>query len=72
MGEQNISLESIVQRKGKVKIKEEISASMDAKPQDVVLLTYKTTEEAVRKALEAVQKDGHVVASPQMIRIERL
>ncbi|WP_321338322.1 homoserine dehydrogenase [Breoghania sp.] len=73
MAERNISLESIVQRKGKHQLKEErTTRSKGEKPQDVILLTYETTEEAVRKALVAIEKDGHIVASPQMIRIERL
>ncbi|WP_373236490.1 homoserine dehydrogenase [Cohaesibacter celericrescens] len=73
MAERDISLESIVQRKGRSHREEaRSSASRQEKPQDVVLLTYETTEEAVRKALQAIKKDGHIVASPQMIRIERL
>ena len=73
MAEQEISLESIVQRPGgsKVAVASPDIASQD-KPKDVILLTYETTEEAVRKALEAIEKDGHIVASPQMIRLERL
>ena len=73
MAEQDISLESIMQSKERVsgrKTKE--AATKGVKLQDVVLITYETTEEAVRKALEAIEKDGHIEASPQMIRIERL
>ncbi|WP_319531136.1 homoserine dehydrogenase [uncultured Cohaesibacter sp.] len=70
MADQQISLESIVQRKGPASKKPVDDSS--PKYKDIVLLTYKTTEEAVRKALEAMENDGHIVASPQMIRIERL
>ena len=73
MAELDISLESIVQRRGSSKV---VQVNPDTpsqeKPKDVILLTYETTEEAVRKALEAIENDGHIVAPPQMIRIERL
>jgi homoserine dehydrogenase len=36
------------------------------------MITHQTTEAAVRKALAAIERDGHVAASPQMIRIEKL
>ena len=73
MAEQQISLESIVQRKAKYKVeqKSEINTA-NKRPQDVVLITYETTELAVRTAIETIVSDGHVVSSPQVIRIERL
>ena len=37
----------------------------------VVLITYATTEDAVRRALAAVQRDGVLTETPQMIRIEK-
>jgi homoserine dehydrogenase len=37
----------------------------------VVLITYATTEDAVRNALAAVLADGHIAEPPQVIRIER-
>jgi homoserine dehydrogenase len=37
-----------------------------------VLVTHETTEESIRKALEAIEADGKVAARPQMIRIEEL
>ncbi len=64
MAEQGISLESIVQRRAEVEQKGSAA--------DVVLITHKTTEAAVRKALTAIERDGHVGAKPQMIRIEKL
>ncbi|TLP49299.1 MULTISPECIES: homoserine dehydrogenase [Cohaesibacter] len=73
MAECEISLESIVQRRGRSRIVEtDVNSLSQEKPKDVILLTYETTEEAVRKALDAIEKDGHILASPQMIRIERL
>jgi homoserine dehydrogenase len=64
MAEQGISLESIVQRRAQ--------AEQKGAAADVVLITHKTTEAAVRKALAAIERDGHVCAKPQMIRIEKL
>ena len=73
MAEKKISLESIVQHRDKAAHKgRKIDIAQVDRSQDVVLITYDTTEEAVRAALEAVKQDGHIVASPQMIRIERL
>lgn len=71
MAEHGISLESIVQRRR--------SAHADAPellkpnaPQPVYLITYDTTEEAVRAALDEIYRDGHIAARPQLIRIEPL
>jgi homoserine dehydrogenase len=62
MGDRGVSLESIVQKKPGTA---ESAAS-------VVLITHETTEENIRKALEAIEADGKVAARPQMIRIEEL
>jgi homoserine dehydrogenase len=37
----------------------------------VILITYATTEDAVRKALAAVDRDKVVLGKPQVIRIEK-
>jgi homoserine dehydrogenase len=69
LAEQNISIESIVQRhpdgvdvgvaKGK------------AAPVPVILITYATSEDAVYRALRAVQRDKVITGRPQVIRIEK-
>ena len=41
-------------------------------PQPVILITYETSEEAIREALDAIMVDGHIADKPQMIRIEQL
>ncbi|MCB8837855.1 homoserine dehydrogenase [Aurantimonas sp. VKM B-3413] len=64
MAENQISLESIVQRKR--------GNGDDAGTAPVILVTHETTEAAVRKALELVSKDGHLKDEPRMIRIEAL
>lgn len=67
MAEARISLESIVQR-GRAGRE---GAPID-EPQPVILITYETTEAAIRQALDAIERDGHIVGPPQMIRIEKL
>ncbi len=62
MGDRGVSLESIVQKK---------PGTADAAA-SVVLITHETTEENIRKALDAIEADGKVAARPQMIRIEEL
>jgi homoserine dehydrogenase len=71
MAEQGISLESIVQRRRRAEPAGFWSQEIGA-PQAVVMITHRTTEAAIRKALAAIERDGHVDAKPQMIRIEKL
>ena len=40
-------------------------------PVPVILITYATTEDAVRRALAAVRRDGVIAGQPQVIRIEK-
>ena len=40
-------------------------------PVPVILITYATTEDAVRRALKAVQRDKVISGKPQVIRIEK-
>ena len=68
----SVSLESIVQRRPRG-----ARSGIDARPKpgsptSVILITHETTEEAIRGALDAIDKDGHVSEKPQMIRIEPL
>jgi len=71
MAEAGISLESIVQRSRRPRTSAPDHAEPEA-PQPVVMITYETTETAIRDALEAIGRDGHIAVAPQMIRIERL
>lgn len=63
MADNSISLESIVQRTPETGDK--------AAAKNVILVTHETSEAAVRKALEAIEKDGILTDRAQMIRIER-
>ncbi len=71
MADAGISLESIVQRRNPVRDDESRKAE-EGLPQPVILITYETTEVAVKEALEVVMSKGVVADKPQMIRIEKL
>ena len=64
MADEHISLESIVQRRPDL-------ADDAAATAHVILITYATTEEAVRRAIAAIEADGVVASLPQVIRIEK-
>jgi homoserine dehydrogenase len=69
LAQQNISLESIVQRHDGA-----ITAARPARsaqPVPVIMITYATNEDAVRKALVAVRRDRVISGRPQVIRIEK-
>jgi homoserine dehydrogenase len=66
LADQNISLESIVQRHAPGTEKDAQSGAVP-----VILITYATTEDAVRKALDAVGRDEVISGRPQVIRIEK-
>lgn len=69
MGDENVSLESIVQRQ---KGAHGVTAAQALPPATVILMTHETTEDAIRKALDAIVKDGKVAEKPQLIRIVEL
>ncbi len=70
MSKAQISLESIVQRARAPKEKGAVRTEVE--PQPVILITYETSEKAVKNALEAIAAEGVVADAPQMIRIETL
>lgn len=63
MAEQGISLESIVQHRP--------ARNAGDAPATVILITYATTEGAVRAAVAAIDADGVIASVPQVIRIEK-
>jgi homoserine dehydrogenase len=71
LAEQQISIESIVQRHPGVRPHGGDDPASAAEPVPVILITYATTEDAVRKALAAVERDRVISAAPQVIRIEK-
>ncbi|AMJ59581.1 homoserine dehydrogenase [Bosea sp. PAMC 26642] len=70
MAQADISLESIVQRRSEAAALRD-PAGRSGAPVPVVLITYATSETAIRAALEKVTADGHIAEPPQVIRIER-
>ena len=70
MADKAISLESIVQRRRAPKTAAP-GVLVAVEPQPVIMITYETTEAAIREALDAIKADGHIVGEPQMIRIEQ-
>ena len=71
LAEQQISLESIVQRHRGGAPSGGSDAKSPAGPVPVILITYATTEDAVRRALDAVKADKVISGEPQLIRIEK-
>jgi homoserine dehydrogenase len=68
LAQQGISLESIVQRHAGTQGGADPGK---AAPVPVILITYATTEDAVRRALAAVRRDRVISGAPQVIRIEK-
>jgi homoserine dehydrogenase len=69
LAQQGISLESIVQRH-----ENGLGAARPGRsgePVPVIMITYATSEDAVRKALVAVRRDRVISGRPQVIRIEK-
>jgi homoserine dehydrogenase len=71
LAQQNISLESIVQRHRGGPPQGGKSPGRSGEPVPVILITYATTEDTVRKALAAVGRDKVISGKPQVIRIEK-
>jgi homoserine dehydrogenase len=71
LADEKISLESIMQRhRGARPHGGDDPKSPDA-PAPVILITYATSEDAVRRALKAIRKQGVIADDPQVIRIEK-
>jgi homoserine dehydrogenase len=71
MADENISLESIMQRGRDHRPHGGEDPRRADKPAAVALVTYATPEDAVRRALLAIEKDGVIAEKPQVIRIEK-
>ena len=72
MADRDVSLESVVQRRPKTALPGIDARPAPGTPTSVVIITHETTEEAIRKSLDAIEADGKVAEKPQMIRIEKL
>jgi homoserine dehydrogenase len=71
LAEQGISLESIVQKHRGGRPQGGDRPGGQVQPVPVILITYATSEDAVRTALAAVEADGVIAETPQLIRIEK-
>jgi homoserine dehydrogenase len=71
LAQQHISLESIVQRRRDDRPHGGDLPDRSGEPVPVILITYATTEDAMRKALAAVGRDKVISGKPQVIRIEK-
>jgi homoserine dehydrogenase len=71
MAERDISLESIVQR-SRAPRADAPNSTKRTNPQPVILITYETSEQAMKEALALIFDDGHVAEPPHFIRIEQL
>jgi len=67
MSEHGISLKSIVQSP---EAGESHGDDTSGAPVPVVMITHRTTEEAIRRAFDDIEADGHIDRPPKMIRIE--
>jgi homoserine dehydrogenase len=72
MADQEISLESVVQRRPRKSLPGIGATPLPGTPTSIVIITHETTENAIRKALDAIVSDGKVAETPQLIRIEKL
>jgi homoserine dehydrogenase len=70
MGEADISLESILQRRSAAGVDRDRTGRSGA-PVPVVLITYATSEAAIKSALDRIAADGFIAEPAQVIRIER-
>jgi homoserine dehydrogenase len=71
LADEMISLESIVQRHPGGLPHGGDDPKSPATPAPVILITYATTEDAVRRALSAIKQQGVIAGQPQVIRIEK-
>lgn len=72
MGDEGVSLESIVQRRPRTALPGIGAKLPPGAAAPVILITHETTEAAMRRALAAIETGGKVTERPQMIRIEKL
>jgi len=70
LAQQKISLESIVQRHP-AGSRGAAQPGRSGESVPVIMITYATSEDAVRKALAAVRRDRVISGRPQVIRLER-
>src|SRR5215472_13820038 len=71
LASEKISLESIVQKHAGAQPHGGDDPGSPEAPAPVILITYATTEDAVRRALQTIRKTRVIAGRPQVIRIEK-
>jgi len=71
LADEQISLESIVQRHRGTRPHGGDDPKSPEAPASIILITYATTEDAVRRALQAIERHQVIAGVPQLIRIEK-
>jgi homoserine dehydrogenase len=71
LADEGISLESIMQHRANSRPHGGDDPKSPETPAPVILITYATTEDAVRRALAAIKAEGVIAGQPQVIRIEK-
>jgi homoserine dehydrogenase len=71
LANEKISLESIMQRHHGTRPHGGDDPKSPDTPAPVILITYATSEDAVRRALKAIRRQGVIAGTPQVIRIEK-
>ena len=71
LASEKISLELIVQRHPGPRPHGGDDPKSPEAPAPVILITYATTEDAVRRALKTIRRTGVIAGKPQVIRIEK-
>lgn len=72
MGDEGVSLESVVQRRERMSLPGSGKLAPPGSPATVIMITHETTEDAIRRAVDAIEHHEKVTARPQVIRIEPL
>ncbi len=72
MGDEGVSLESVVQRREITGLPGSGSPTSPGEPATVIMITHETTEDAIRRAVEKIESIEKVADRPQLIRIEKL
>ncbi len=72
MGDEGVSLESVVQRREFKALPGSGKPTAPGAPATVIMVTHETTEDAIRRSVASIDRNEMVADRPQVIRIEKL
>lgn len=72
MGDEGVSLESVVQHRERKSLPGSGKPAPPGTPATVIMITHETTEDAIRRSVDAIERNEKVTDRPQVIRIESL